>query len=194
MARGEWTDDDIALIRKLWADGVSTAEMGRRIGARGKNAIIGKIHRLGLPPRPSPIRLAKSGKKPPPPRINRAGKVTLTDAVRPARVLGAQLGPGDGFASRTHPGSDHVDVVESAQSSAVTVPLDGVVFRPRRSTPCCWPIGEPGTIDFYTCGDASVPGKSYCEFHHSVAHVRVAVDRREGGGITFPAPGSLRAA
>jgi GcrA cell cycle regulator len=51
----EWTEDVIARLRALWAEGHSTAEIGRRIGV-SKNAIVGKAHRLDLPARPSPIR------------------------------------------------------------------------------------------------------------------------------------------
>src|ERR1700723_4604058 len=51
----EWTDEVISQLRTLWAEGHSTAEIGRRLGVT-KNAIVGKAHRLDLPARPSPIR------------------------------------------------------------------------------------------------------------------------------------------
>ncbi len=51
----EWSDDIINQLRALWAEGHSTAEIGRRLGVT-KNAIVGKAHRLDLPARPSPIR------------------------------------------------------------------------------------------------------------------------------------------
>ena len=51
----EWTDEVIGQLRALWAEGHSTAEIGRRLGVT-KNAIVGKAHRLDLPARPSPIR------------------------------------------------------------------------------------------------------------------------------------------
>ena len=50
-----WTDDDIAKLKKLWAEGHSTAEIGRLIG-KSKNAVVGKAHRLSLAARPSPIK------------------------------------------------------------------------------------------------------------------------------------------
>lgn len=43
-----------AQLRTLWDDGHSTVEIGQRIGV-SKNAVIGRVHRLGLKPRPSPI-------------------------------------------------------------------------------------------------------------------------------------------
>src|SRR5471032_2531668 len=51
----EWSDDVIGQLRALWAEGHSTAEIGRRLGVT-KNAIVGKAHRLDLSARPSPIR------------------------------------------------------------------------------------------------------------------------------------------
>ncbi|GBQ21819.1 hypothetical protein AA0472_0571 [Acetobacter estunensis NRIC 0472] len=63
----EWTDETIGRLKALWQEGLSTAEIGRQLGIT-KNAVVGKAHRLGLPPRPSPIRrqdakTAKSGEK-----------------------------------------------------------------------------------------------------------------------------------
>ncbi|MDE1907582.1 MAG: global cell cycle regulator GcrA-like protein [Rhodospirillales bacterium] len=49
-----WTDAKIATLTKFWADGLSTAEIGRRIDM-SKNAVVAKAHRLNLPGRPSPI-------------------------------------------------------------------------------------------------------------------------------------------
>jgi GcrA cell cycle regulator len=49
-----WTETKIARLRELSMEGVSTSEIGRRLGV-SKNAVVGKSHRLGLPARPSPI-------------------------------------------------------------------------------------------------------------------------------------------
>ena len=51
----DWTEETIVRLRGLWAEGHSTAEIGRRLGVT-KNAVVGKAHRLDLPARPSPIR------------------------------------------------------------------------------------------------------------------------------------------
>ncbi len=58
-----WTDDRIAALERLWATGASTAEIGRQIDV-SKNAVVGKVHRLGLPGRPSPIRRGAGAKRP----------------------------------------------------------------------------------------------------------------------------------
>lgn len=56
----EWTEETIARLRDLWQQGLSTAEIGRQLSVT-KNAVVGKAHRLGLKPRPSPIRRAPKG-------------------------------------------------------------------------------------------------------------------------------------
>jgi GcrA cell cycle regulator len=56
-----WTPERIARLIELWEEGVTTAEIGRRIGVT-KNAVIGKVHRIGLVPRVV--------KEAPPPRRN----------------------------------------------------------------------------------------------------------------------------
>ena len=45
-----WTPERIEALTRLWEEGVTTAEIGRRIGVT-KNAVIGKVHRIGLTPR-----------------------------------------------------------------------------------------------------------------------------------------------
>ena len=55
----EWPPAIVAQLRRLWAEGVPTTEIGLRIWA-SKNAVVGKAHRIGLPPRPSPIRSERS--------------------------------------------------------------------------------------------------------------------------------------
>lgn len=64
----DWTEETIARLRQLWAEGHSTAEIGRRMGI-SKNAVVGKAHRLQLEARPSPIRRDGAAvRRPPTPR------------------------------------------------------------------------------------------------------------------------------
>lgn len=49
-----WTEDQDAKLRRLWADGLSSAQIGAAMRMT-KNAVVGRAHRLKLPPRPSPI-------------------------------------------------------------------------------------------------------------------------------------------
>lgn len=150
----EWNDETIARIRALWDEGLSTAEIGRRMGIT-KNAVVGKAHRLNLPARPSPIQRTLGEKKP--------------RRSAPRRVTGPTLP------------MLHAATASSPAPFRPTVVLRTVAPQPRpagRVTSCCWPLGEPGTPDFRFCGDPTVPAKPYCEDHVAVAYVKVR-DRRE---------------
>ncbi len=50
-----WNDEKINRLKKLWQEGLTTGEIGKRL-AISKNAVVGKAHRLGLKGRPSPIK------------------------------------------------------------------------------------------------------------------------------------------
>ncbi len=75
-----WTPDLIQTLRALWAEGLSTAAIGVRLGF-SKNAIVGKAHRLSLPARPSPIARPDGYR---PPKIPRKPIHLVTATGRPA--------------------------------------------------------------------------------------------------------------
>lgn len=54
-----WTPELVQNLSRLWDEGHSIAEIGRRLGI-SKNAAVGKAHRLNLTPRESPL----TGKRP----------------------------------------------------------------------------------------------------------------------------------
>ena len=154
----EWNDATMAALRSLWAEGHSTAEIGRRLGF-SKNAIVGKAHRLNLAARPSPIR--RSNK----PRT-----------LRPSRAKGPSL---PALACLQHVATT------SSLPKNLTTPTLPSKERDYRTSParlgsgrCCWPIGEPGTRQFRFCDAPSAPGRPYCPEHVAVAYVKVR-DRRE---------------
>jgi GcrA cell cycle regulator len=73
----DWTSDRIKTLMALWAEGISTLEIGRRLGVT-KNSVVGKVHRLGLPKRQSPISSS--------PRTPRVTKPTAPIRIRPQTV------------------------------------------------------------------------------------------------------------
>ena len=153
----DWTDAMIARLRALWADGHSTAEIGRRMGI-SKNAVVGKTHRLQLAGRQSPV---KRGGQPPAPRRVAKGVPAVVDA----REGGASLAPAAAIAT-------------APPLATTTAPAPAPVPRVGRGTPCCWPIGTPGRPEFHFCDQASLPGKPYCQPHADLAYVKVR-DRRD---------------
>jgi GcrA cell cycle regulator len=189
----EWNDETVTRLISLWAEGHSTAEIGRRISV-SKNAVVGKAHRLNLPARPSPIR--------------REGVPSAPRAAAPRRVIGSTLPP----LSATLPadlirgmplpmaprieatGAPHAAAVppslppdlvrrvrqgsDATAAAAKPAPVRPMVARATRTVACCWPIGEPGTKSFRFCDANALPGKPYCAAHAQIAYVKVR-DRRE---------------
>jgi GcrA cell cycle regulator len=153
----DWTAEAIERLRALWAEGHSTAEIGRRMGI-SKNAVVGKAHRLNLPARPSPIR-------------REAGEAVAARPVAPRPARPAGLAP----RSTLPP----VAVAPPAPVAARPAPA---VVRPfprvSSARACCWPIGEPGQPGFRFCSAEAITAKPYCPEHAAVAYVK-ARDRRE---------------
>jgi GcrA cell cycle regulator len=175
-----WNEETIRVLRDLWEQGHSTAEIGRRLCVT-KNAIVGKAHRLDLTARPSPIRRGVARppveRPPAPPRVEGPTLPPLASAIahnssnspviRPATVA-LPSGPAPAPKPSMPPAQPPVRAVMSSPP-----------MQYRRSVPsCCWPIGEPGKRDFHFCDDPSTPGKPYCEEHARLAYVRVR-DRKE---------------
>ncbi len=72
-----WTTEKIKQLKKLWSKGKSTVEIGRELGI-SKNAVVGKVHRLELNARPSPIKKT-TAPKPVKKKIKKEGNVSLLD-------------------------------------------------------------------------------------------------------------------
>ena len=43
-----WTDERVETLKKLWGEGLSASQIAGRLGSVTRNAVIGKVHRLGL--------------------------------------------------------------------------------------------------------------------------------------------------
>jgi len=175
----DWMTEQIVELRALWDEGHSVAEIGRRMGL-SKNAVVGKAHRLDLPARESPIRVAGSGARPRQYKPKRAGKNTLPpmDSVPPAeRTPGGRTpqpashkGPRPVQRPSRKPTKPKPKRIKApAQAPAPSAPA---VAAPAKHL-CCWPIGDPGTRDFRFCGAPAKPGKPYCQQHCDLAYQKV---------------------
>jgi GcrA cell cycle regulator len=182
----EWDDDMIARLRTLWAEGLSTAEIGRRIAVT-KNAVVGKAHRIGLEPRPSPIR--RDGPAAPPVRAAAARRVmgpTLPPLA--ASRVAATPAPPPPATPPSLPTASATPPPQRPPAAAAPAPPPAAAGKPavrpvpaaggRRCGVCCWPIGEPGTRSFRFCDLEAISGKPYCYEHAQLAYVKVR-DRRE---------------
>ena len=176
-----WNEETIRQLRALWAEGHSTAEIGRRLGV-SKNAIVGKAHRLELDARPSPIRREsakpQSERTTPPQRLAGPTLPPLASASVPPPVVKIDTPPPRRpVAPVLRAGAAVPAPAAKVEPPAVRAVPPQTTFR--RSAPtCCWPIGEPGTKTFRFCDDLSMPGKPYCDEHAKIAYVRIK-DRKE---------------
>ncbi|MGO3517023.1 MAG: GcrA family cell cycle regulator [Acetobacter cibinongensis] len=197
----EWTEETISRLRELWAEGLSTAEIGRRLSIT-KNAVVGKAHRLGLPPRPSPIR--RSEKKPvaeatkaipaeapvtdKPDAIAAKAPVTadappkaIDEAVKPVSAVAPpapqpEAAPKAAVAAK--PEKPAAAPRAQSRSKPALSRISDAEPKKRRGPSCCWPIGDPGTPGFHFCGATPLPGKPYCAEHAQIAYVKLR-DRRD---------------
>ncbi len=203
----EWTDESIARLRSLWQEGLSTAEIGRRMQIT-KNAVVGKAHRLDLTARPSPIRKAEAaeGAAPAPrrtPAVRSAASnpapttrpVALAEPPPQAHPLPVAEQPvtpmvaAPAAPAPVQPLRDNVrllrpDMVNPVVARAAPpAPIERVEAAAapaprRRGLTCCWPLGEPGTKGFHFCGGEPTQGKPYCAEHAALAYVKLR-DRRD---------------
>lgn len=187
----DWTAEAIEALRALWAEGHSTAEIGRRMGI-SKNAVVGKAHRLNLPARPSPIRREAEAAS----QANPAAAQSAAVAVAAERAASPAARPAAAEAPKPAPAFSTLAPASQpiAQAPNLTAPRPAAPVPPRRPAPaptavvrpfqraggrnCCWPIGEPGTPDFRFCTAEAISGKPYCPEHAAVAYVK-ARDRRD---------------
>jgi GcrA cell cycle regulator len=65
-----WTDDRVEQLKSLWTEGLSASQIARVLGGVTRNAVIGKVHRLGLAGRASPNRVER-------PRLPMAPKMSM---------------------------------------------------------------------------------------------------------------------
>jgi GcrA cell cycle regulator len=151
---GDWTDEEKTRLRELWS-GPSSSGAIALLMHRSKNAVVGMVHRLGLPGRPSPI---KGHRTTPAQRLPHSKPPVLTLPVLPSMV---PVVPATVVAQRER------------QTPTPEPPPKPTVFKPRACGLCCWPVGEPGTRGFHFCEAGTLPGKPYCAEHARLAYVKV---------------------
>ena len=76
-----WTDERIATLKKMWEGGSTASQIAEELGGVSRNAVIGKVHRLGLNSRPSPVKANEKKKA----AKNAAPKATKKAADPPAK-------------------------------------------------------------------------------------------------------------
>lgn len=167
-----WSKERIAHLRELWANNRSASQIAAAIGEVSRNAVLGKVHRLGLPGRPSPIRRDGGGRR-------RRGKeppmTTLREYARPLPALSA-YSPRSTPAISSPPMPDEIAVTAPpVRQSAEAVPLPVTPFPPGGKQegdgrPCQWILDRdvpkwPGRPRY--CGAPAIFGESWCPEHRA---------------------------
>ena len=142
-----WSDEATEKLKADWAEGLSASEIGGRVG-KTRNAVIGKVHRLGLSGR------ATTERKPTKPRRvpGSPRKRVLTPKPR-----------------RESPWRQFVKALQEAPPAPIVeapVPLNQRrTMTTIEADECRWPIGDPQDADFHFCGAKKMAGIPYCECH-----------------------------
>ncbi len=148
-----WTDERVEVLKKLWADGLSASQIAKELGGVTRNAVIGKVHRLGLSGRATPSR--------PPSRIVRAQRPR--SILRPALRLTTRVSPPPPVPLEPEP----------LPNGAFATVLD------LSEHICKWPLGDPSDPRFQFCGRKTRAGAPYCEAHARLAYNPPKKRRRE---------------
>lgn len=167
-----WTDERIERLRKLWEEGLSASQIAADLGGISRNAVIGKIHRLGLSGRV---------KAPTPQRRGRKQRLVAKPVYRAPRrtvigntVLKTIARPEPQAVARTEP-------EPAPAAEAEIVPLrEPVGLLDLREQHCRWPIGDPAEPGFRFCGQPSPIGQPYCAAHARRAY-QAPLPRKAGG-------------
>jgi len=147
-----WTDDRVATLKKLWLDGLSASQIAKQLGGVTRNAVIGKVHRLGLSGRAAPSQPARPVFKAPRP-ARPATQVQPPPVARRVEAVPAQ--------PQTPPA--HVPVYRHEEPGSATVLTLGAHM-------CKWPIGDPATDGFSFCGRRTGEDGPYCNEHARIAY------------------------
>ncbi|MEM0985998.1 MAG: GcrA family cell cycle regulator [Pseudomonadota bacterium] len=147
-----WTEDRVEVLKKLWAEGHSASQIAKELGGVTRNAVIGKVHRLGLSGRATPSRPVKR-----PPRLARPKPRVMPDGTVSAPK--PFTAPGVSVALREE--VEKLDPLPLENGDTATV-------LTIRDSMCKWPIGDPADPKFAFCGRKACSGP-YCAEHAKVA-------------------------
>lgn len=157
-----WTDERIALLKKMWKEGKSAAEIAKML-AKGvtRNAVIGKAHRMGLSGRPSPIKKpAASPKKEKEAAPKKEAVKETRSSKSAAPAPSAKMNP---IMAK--------EAEELKKIEKEVLPLNGgIPLIDLTERMCKWPIGDPKEDDFTFCGRGIRVGTPYCPDHAAMAY------------------------
>jgi len=177
-----WTDERVETLKKMWGEGQSASQIAKELGGVTRNAVIGKVHRLGLSNRTT-TSTAKTDTKPKAakaepkakaaPKADAAPKAAApiaeptTPPPPPSRARRAIIPAGQPLPPQ--PSANEISPEALAKVSEVEKKSKKIGLMELTERTCKWPVGDPATEDFWFCGLPVKAGKPYCEAHVGVA-------------------------
>lgn len=151
-----WSEPRVADLRKHWAEGLSASQIAKELGGTTRNAVIGKVHRLGLPLRAERQNLRINKKRP------RRQRIPLPKPPK--------------FNPETPP-----PLREELVRIATLAPIEpalGVLGLTNFT--CRYPIGDPTDPAFSFCGrTCNNVENPYCVQHQKLAYVPAQKKKRK---------------
>ncbi|MDR3463278.1 MAG: GcrA family cell cycle regulator [Beijerinckiaceae bacterium] len=171
-----WTDERVELLKKLWLDGHSASRIAAELAAGvTRNAVIGKVHRLGLSGREKaamPVSPARARPKTAPQSPVRAPAPQPRAAAMPMR--------GNTALAMHHAAPVPLPQALRATTDVVVPMCEHVTIMELRESMCRWPMGDPTSADFRYCGGKTPAGEGpYCNIHSRMAYQPTQDRRRE---------------
>ncbi|NIY77979.1 MAG: GcrA cell cycle regulator [Rhodobacteraceae bacterium] len=179
-----WTDERVELLKKMWGEGQSASQIAKELGGVTRNAVIGKVHRLGLSnragsgaaakpaaaPKAKPAAAAKpkTEAKPKPAAKPAEAPVSAEAAPKPVSPARRAIIPA-GQPLPPQPSTNEIPAEALAKVNEVEKKAKKLSVMELTEKTCKWPVGDPATEDFWFCGLPSQAGKPYCEAHVGVA-------------------------
>lgn len=192
-----WTDERVEQLKKMWGEGLSASQIAKELGGVTRNAVIGKVHRLGLSNRTAggsaaeakPAKPAAKA-KPAKPAAPKAAAKPAAETAKPAAAASSNNAASSddddspapipmsaarraiipaGQPLPPQPSANEIDPEALARVSEVEKTAKRLNLMELTERTCKWPVGDPATDDFWFCGLPSEAGKPYCEAHVGVA-------------------------
>jgi len=185
-----WTDERVETLKKMWNEGQSASQIAKELGGVTRNAVIGKVHRLGLsnrtgvapqpaPPAPqtapsAPAQPTAARPEPAPAPAPQAKPEPKTeaededDAPIPMSAARRAIIPA-GQPLPPQPSANEISPEALAKVSEIEKGAKKLTLMELTEKTCKWPVGDPATDNFWFCGLPTQSGKPYCEAHVGVA-------------------------
>ncbi len=194
-----WTDERVEQLKKMWGEGQSASQIAKELGGVTRNAVIGKVHRLGLSNRVGAGPVAAGAAEAPPvaevaepvaevrakpaaprPEAKPKAPQPKTESARPvipepeletksAQPPARRAIIPAGQPLPPQPSANEISPEARAKVNGIEKKAKRLTLMELTERTCKWPVGDPATEHFWFCGLPVQQGKPYCEAHVGVA-------------------------